>query len=261
MTIGTAKPDADELAAAPHYFVNSHHIDEPFNANDFEKEALKTIKKLHLKDDNVIMVGGSGLYVKAVCEGFDPIPAIDPSIRTVLNSTYEQSGLNVLLDELKAKDFPYFEMVDQQNPQRVIRALEVIRGTGNAFSSYRVNSVQKRPFEIVKIGLEMERAQLYERINLRMDLMLKQGLIDEAKSLYPRKGLNALQTVGYQEIFEFIDEKYDLDECIRLLKRNSRRYSKRQMTWFKRDLAFEWINLSEKSQEEALKEILRFVNT
>lgn len=238
--IGTAKPDAAELAAAPHHLVNTLSIHDDYSVGDFEKEAISLIGKIHQKHQAAIMVGGSGLYVDAVCNGLDQFPSIDVSFRNDLNGLFAQQGIAPLQEELKKCDPEYYHVVDKKNPQRLIRALEVIRATGKTFTSYRQRKAISRPFDRIKIGLEMEREQLYERIDKRMDLMIEAGLFQEAEWLFPHRQLNALQTVGYQEIFGYLEGAYDKKEAIRLLKRNSRRYAKRQMTWFKRDETTHW---------------------
>ncbi|MEL6559135.1 MAG: tRNA (adenosine(37)-N6)-dimethylallyltransferase MiaA [Bacteroidota bacterium] len=243
MDIGTAKPTPEEKAQVPHYFVDSLHIEEDYNVGKYENEALTLLAKLFVNHRAVVMVGGSGLYVKAVCEGIDEMPEIDPTIRTRLNQEHEKYGLETLVNRLKDQDPEYAEIVDLNNPQRVIRALEVIESSGQTYTSYRnAKTTVERPFEIIKIGLEMPRDQLYSRIDKRMDLMIEAGLFEEAESLYEKRYLNALQTVGYSEIFGFLDKAYDKEEAIRLLKRNSRRYAKRQLTWFKKDAAINWFS-------------------
>ncbi len=246
MEVGTAKPSSDELAAVPHHLINSHSIEEVYNAGQFAEDAEKIISHKLQGKEVVIMVGGSGLYVRAFCDGLDEMPEVPAEIRDQLNRECELGGLEPLLRELKEHDFQYFEQVDQNNPQRVIRALEVIRSTGQAYSEFRNSTSKKeRAFPVLKIGLEMDRSVLYERIDQRMDLMIEQGLFDEAKGLFDQRHLNSLQTVGYQEIFGYLEGKYDKEEAIRLLKRNSRRYAKRQMTWFKRDEEIQWFETSE----------------
>ncbi|MCP4458481.1 MAG: tRNA (adenosine(37)-N6)-dimethylallyltransferase MiaA [Cytophagales bacterium] len=245
MDIGTAKPTNDELSMVPHHFVNSHSINEYYSAGVFEREVMNKLEGLFETSNKVLMVGGSGLYTKAVCEGFDEIPEVDESIRKKLNAQLEEEGLDSLLQELEEKDPMFFDQVDRLNHQRVIRALEVIRSTGRTFVEFRQKKpTVERPFENVKIGLEMDREKLYERIDNRMDRMIEVGLFEEAERLYPHRHLNALQTVGYREIFDFIDGKYDREEAVRLLKRNSRRYAKRQMTWFKADPEIKWFDAS-----------------
>ena len=242
MEIGTAKPDQEEIAAAPHHFINSHSIKEYYNVGQFEQDVLQLLDKLYQKHDVVVMVGGSGLFFKAVWEGFDEMPEVDLSLRDDLNKEFTENGLDPLLEELQENDPKYYEQVDPHNHQRVISALEVIRSTGKPFSEFRKGHQSKvRSFENIKIGLEMDREHLFDRINQRMDLMIDQGLFEEAESLKAYKEHNALQTVGYSEIFGFMDGAYDREEAIRLLKRNSRRYAKRQMTWFKKDEEIYWM--------------------
>lgn len=242
LTIGTAKPTEAELKQVKHRLVNSHSITEPYDAAQYGEQALALIHDLFRKDDHVILCGGSGLYVKAVCEGFDDIPEVPKEIRAELIAGFETKGIHWLQNKMKAMDPEHYGAIDQQNPHRLIRALEVKIGTGVSIAEFRKKTVKDHPFKIVKIGLELEREELYERINRRMDQMIEEGLFDEARELYPYKDQNALQTVGYQEIFDFMDGKYDREEAIRLLKRNSRRYAKRQLTWFKRDVAITWFH-------------------
>ena len=254
MEIGTAKPANEELNLVTHHLINSHSITETYNAGQFSEDAGRIIENL-LKKDAVIMVGGSGLYIKAFCDGLDEMPEVPGEVREKLNQEYAQNGLYGLLKELSNDDPEYFDQVDRNNPQRVIRALEVIRSTGNPYSQFRKpTNKPQRLFNILKIGLEMEREKVYQRIDLRMDQMIDQGLFEEAASLFDQRNLNALQTVGYQEIFDFMDGKHDREEAIRLLKRNSRRYAKRQMTWFKKDQEIRWFEPSE------YKEILDFIS-
>lgn len=242
MTIGTAKPSAEELAAVPHHFINNLGIGEEYTAGMYETEALTLLEELFKKHKTVILTGGSGLFIKALCEGLDDIPAAGDGIREALNDTFEKEGLGPLLKELKEKDPDYYEIVDRDNPVRIIRALEVCRSTGMPFSSFRTGTKKERPFKIIKIALSRDREELYQRIDARMDQMLSEGLINEVKSLYEHRHNNALQTVGYSEVFDFLDEKYDYEEMVRLLKRNSRRYAKRQLTWFYRDTEYRWFH-------------------
>ncbi len=244
MEIGTAKPDADELGQAPHHFINNLSINDPYDVGQYEKEALQCMDRLFKTHDQVIMVGGSGMFVDAVCHGLDQFPKIPDTVREELNLQLVENGLAFLQEELKNSDPEYFDIVDIQNPQRVIRALEVIRFTGQKFSSFRSGTKSKRPFNIIKIGLEMDRSVLYDRIDRRMDVMIELGLFEEAESLLGHRKHNALQTVGYKEIFQFLDGDYDKEESIRLLKRNSRRYAKRQLTWFKKDSSTTWFEPS-----------------
>ena len=256
MTIGTAKPSEEELALVKHHFINSHHIFNEYNAGQYEKDILSLLDKLFQKHQTVIMVGGSGLYIKAVCEGFDSMPDIAQDLREKLQTELEENGLDVLLVELKKTDADYYEQVDKANPQRILRALEVIRSTGKPYSSFRKkeqslnvshnqSTKRKLGFEIIKIGIDRPREELYERIDTRIDTMLNMGLLEEAKSLYSYKNINALQTVGYQEVFDFLDGKFPWEETVRLLKRNSRRYAKRQLTWFRKDSSISWFGADE----------------
>lgn len=242
MNLGTAKPSPNELAAAPHYLINSRSITEDYDVKQFEMEAIELLAKLFASNNVVIMTGGSGLFAEAVTDGLDEMPEIDSSIRKSIISEYELNGLTFLQEAVKNCDPDYFKLVDQQNPQRLMRALEVFRGTGKPFSDFRIKQKKKRPFEVIKIGLERPREELYLRIENRMDAMIEAGLFREAGALFSRRHLNALQTLGYTEVFDFLDGKYDREEAIRLLKRNSRRYAKRQFTWFKKDPAIRWFN-------------------
>ncbi|PWL27915.1 tRNA (adenosine(37)-N6)-dimethylallyltransferase MiaA [uncultured Roseivirga sp.] len=248
LEIGTAKPDALELSEAKHHLVNSLSIHDEYDVGQFEGDALAIINQVHERNNSVVMVGGSGLFVDAVCNGLDEFPEIEDGLRDTLNDEFKQKGLQRLVDELEGKDPEYWSIVDRKNPQRIIRALEVIRSTGKKFSDFRKRSKKERPFEVIKIGLTMEREQLYGRIDRRMDIMIEQGLFEEAKQFLPYKSLNALQTVGYQEIFPYLEGDYDYAEAVRLLKRNSRRYAKRQLTWFRKDESVEWFEPSNTEQ-------------
>ncbi|XHR95391.1 tRNA (adenosine(37)-N6)-dimethylallyltransferase MiaA [Mucilaginibacter sp. UC70_90] len=242
MNIGTAKPDESELAAAKHYFINSHSISESFSVGDFEKQGLALLDELFKVYDKVILAGGSGLYIKAICEGFDDLPVADISVREKLNQQLEKEGITPLQKKLQQVDPDYYTQVDLNNPQRIIRALEVFETSGKPFSSYRNATVNKRPFNIIKLALDMPREKLYERINLRVDLMVKQGLVEEVKSLLLYRELNALNTVGYSELFNYFDGKTSLDEALLLIKQNTRRFAKRQLTWFRKDKDFVWFD-------------------
>lgn len=240
MAIGTAKPTPEEMDGIPHHFVDSRSIHEPYDVGQFEQEALGCLTELYQRYDTVIMAGGSGLFVDAVCRGFDELPKPGPEVRAAVNELYEQGGITALQQELEESDPEYYARVDLQNPQRLMRALEVCRFTGQKFSALRKGAKTERPFEIIKVGLSAERETLYQRIDHRMDLMIETGLFEEAERLAPYKTLNALQTVGYREIYGFLNGEYDREEAVRLLKRNSRRYAKRQLTWFKRDGQTAW---------------------
>lgn len=257
MSIGTAKPNVDELAAAQHYFIDSHSVSEPFSVGDFEKQALALLDELFKIHHVIILVGGSGLYIKAVCDGFDNIPVANEGIREKLNQELEEKGVIYLQEKLKIADPDYFAEVDINNPQRVIRALEVFESTGNPFSSYRVANTNIRPFNIIKIALDMPRELLYDRINQRVDKMVKEGLLDEARSLIPYRQFNALNTVGYSEIFDYLDGKIELDTAIEKIKQNTRRFAKRQLTWFRKDKDFHWIEANENLYVKSLAYLLQ----
>lgn len=245
LNIGTAKPTTEELAAVPHHFIDILPPEVEYNAGQFEREALQLLEKLFLTHDVVVVTGGSGMYVQALCHGIDEMPTVPPYIRESLNRRLETEGLEALVRELEEKDPAYAQEVDRHNPQRIIRALEVCLFSGQPYSSFRKRKISSRPFEIIKIGLDRPRHELYARIDQRMDAMLAEGLFEEAISVYPYRKLNALQTVGYKEIFEYLDGLYDRAEAIRLLKRNSRRYAKRQLTWFRKDQDFLWFHPDE----------------
>lgn len=242
LTIGTAKPSEAELKEVPHHFIDSHSITEDYDAARFGEEALRKIYTLFEKHDYVVVCGGSGLYIKALLEGFDDIPEVPDAVRDQLIEEFEAKGLLWLQNKMRELDPEHFRNIDHKNPMRLMRALEVIIATGKSISEFQKKVKKDLPFRVIKIGLELERAKLYERIDSRMDEMIAQGLFEEAQQLYPFKDKNALQTVGYQEIFDFMDGAYDREEAIRLLKRNSRRYAKRQLTWFKRDEEIKWFN-------------------
>jgi tRNA dimethylallyltransferase len=242
MNLGTAKPSSEELQQVKHHLINSLSIEQDYDVRMFEKDALQILDGIFQKSNVAIMTGGSGLFADAITDGLDEIPDVDPDIRKEIIFEFEEKGLVWLQSELAKADPEYCDQVDRQNPQRLMRALEVYRGTGLKFSSFRVKKKSTRPFEILKIGLDRPRQELYYRINLRMDQMIEAGLFDEAETLFGKRNLNALQTVGYTEIFGFMEGKYDRGEAVRLLKRNSRRYAKRQMTWFRRDEKICWFH-------------------
>jgi tRNA dimethylallyltransferase len=240
MSIGTAKPSSEELAAAPHHFINSHSINDTFNVGDFEKRGLNLLDNLFKQHNIVLMAGGSGLYLKAITDGFDELPEVSPSIRENLNSLFNEHGIKWLQEKLQQADSEYFDRVDLHNPQRLIRALEVFESTGQPYSSYRKGTYQQRPFQTIKVGLDMPREKLYDRINQRVDVMIAEGLINEVKDLLPYRHLNALNTVGYSEIFDYLDGTTDLPRAVELIKQNTRRFAKRQLTWFRKDKDIKW---------------------
>ncbi len=244
MTIGVARPTEAELSQVPHYFIASHSVKETVNAAVFEEYALQKVNELFVKQDAVVMVGGTGLYIKAFCEGLDAIPAIDPTIREGIIQQYEKLGLRWLQKEVSVKDPLYWEKGEQQNPQRLMRALEVLLGTGASIVSFQQKNKAIRPFTIVKIGLEMPRPDLYARINQRVLNMVEEGLEKEVQSLAGFSTLNALQTVGYSEWSPFFKGEYALDRVIELIQQNTRHYAKRQLTWFKKDPEIKWYQAS-----------------
>ena len=240
MNIGVARPSVEELKAAPHHFIASHSITENINASYFENWAMEKVQALFTAKDAVVMVGGTGLYIKAFCEGLDLIPAIDTSIRENIILQYEKLGMRWLQKEVSVKDPPYWEKGEQKNPQRLMRALEVILGTGSSILSFQNNKAIERPFKMVKIGLELDREELYQRINDRVLNMIELGLENEVKSLEAFAHLNALQTVGYSEWKDYFEQKISLEKVIENIQQNTRHYAKRQMTWFKRDPSITW---------------------
>lgn len=248
MEIGTAKPDKEELARAKHHFINSHSVEKLFSTGDFELEALKTLNQIFENHNVAIMVGGSGLYTNAVINGLDEMPEIDLSIREKLNIKFEKEGIESIQKQLAELDPEYFSKVDQNNPQRMIRGLEVFLSTGKKLSSMLSSTKKERPFNIIKIGLNTDRSILYNRINLRVDKMMENGLLEEVKFLHPYRKYNALNTVGYSELFDYIEEKISLDDAVSLIKQNTRRFAKRQLTWFRKDQDVNWFEPDEKNK-------------
>ena len=240
LNIGTAKPNSKNLDKVTHYFINSHSIKEDYSAGAFGRDALKVIKKLNKRHKLTVVVGGSTLYLKALWEGFDEMPKVAKAVRASLNEILKKKGDSGLLAELKRLDPIYYNEVDRNNSRRVIRALEIIRSTGKPYSSFRLAKKNDLPYRNLKIGLNIDKETLFEKINTRMDIMIDNGLFQEAESLADYKNHNALQTLGYSEIFGFLEGRYDREEAIRLLKRNSRRYAKRQLTWFNRYTDIHW---------------------
>ena len=242
MSIGTAVPSRHELESVPHHFIQHKSIHQPYNVGDFEKDTLILLEKLFEKHDCVVMVGGSGLYIDAVVQGLDTFPEVDREIRANLNSILKQQGIEVLQKQLKELDPEYYNKVDIQNPHRIIRALEICLGTGKAYSSFINKRKLARSFSTIIIGLSIERSILYDKINKRVDSMIENGLEEEARSLYKHKHLNALHTVGYTELFNFFDGIWDLDFAISEIKKNTRRFAKRQLTWFRKNKDIVWVD-------------------
>ena len=235
MCIGTAVPNADELSKIKHHFIQNLSIEDNYSIGQFERDALAKIEALHKNKNVVVMVGGSGMYIDAVCKGLDDFPPVPDSIREELNLRHQNEGLDALKEELMKLDPDYHELVDSSNPHRIIRAIEVCMVSGKPFSSFRKQQAKKRNFKTVKIILNREREELYSRINKRVDKMMTEGLLEEVKKLYDYKDYNALQTVGYKELIAYFDGEWDLETAIEEIKKNTRRYAKRQMTWFRRD--------------------------
>jgi len=239
MSIGTAKPTIEEMQDVPHYFINNISIHDIYNVGQFEREAIELIESLFKTHENLILVGGSGLYINAILNGVDEFEEIPSHIREQLIKDYEEKGLSYLQEKLKKLDEIYYHQVDLNNPQRIMRALEVCIHTQKPYSSFRTKEKKQRSFNTINILINTEREALYARINKRVDVMMQNGLLEEVKSLYPYKHLNALNTVGYKELFDYIDGKCTLEEAVNLIKQNSRRYAKRQLTWFNHQGDFE----------------------
>ena len=240
MNIGTAKPSDEQLKEVRHHLINSLNITDNYNAGSFEKDALNVFDAIYKHNDIAVMVGGSGLYINAVCYGIDEMPETNTETREALSEKYSKEGLQSLVDELKQVDPDYYEKVDKANPHRIIRALEVFRNTGLPYSAFLNKEKKQRPFKVIKIGLDMDRKELYKRINGRVDAMIERGLEEEVKSLSDYKQSNSMQTVGYAEWFDYFDRKISLERVIELIKQNSRRYAKRQLTWFRKDKEIKW---------------------
>lgn len=244
-TIGTAVPDENELAAAPHHFIQNRSIFDDYSVGQFEKDVLEKLEELFQKNPIQIMVGGSGLYVDAVLKGLDDFPEVNPEIRVQLTSNLEEKGIEFLQQKLKELDIESYQSIAIDNPHRLIRALEICIGTGNTYSSYKNKPKTPRNFNSIKIGLTADREIMYDRINRRVDIMMENGLLEEAKEVYPHKHLNALQTVGYRELFEYFDGNFTKDFAISEIKKNTRRFAKRQGTWFRKDNDIMWFDFQE----------------
>jgi len=256
MIIGTAVPSQIELAAVKHHFIHNKSIFDNYTVGDFEKDAIKKLDELFESSDFAVMVGGSGLYVDAVLKGFDDFPEIDVSVRDLVKSNYEKQGIIYLQQQLKQLDPGYFSVVAKENPQRMMRALEVCIGTEKPYSSFLNLKKNTRNFIPIIIGLEAERHIIYDRINQRVDIMMGQGLLEEAKTLYAHKELNALQTVGYRELFSYFDKEITFDFALNEIKKNTRRFSKRQLTWFKRTPEIEWFDY-----KDHIDQIINYINS
>ena len=243
--IGTAAPTADEQQRVKHYFIGERSIEEAYNAGQYERDALKLLDALFAEHDVVVMTGGSMLYADAVCKGLDDLPSVPSSVRADVQREYESRGLTWLQSEVQRLDPVYWDEVDRQNPARLAHCVELCRVTGKPYSALRSHTAKERPFRIVKIGLDRPRTQLYARIDERVEQMMAAGLLEEAKAVYPKRALNSLQTVGYKELFAYLDGQYDLERAVELIQQNSRHYAKRQLTWFRRDKEIHWLNAND----------------
>ncbi len=258
MSIGTAKPSDEELAAVKHHFINSHSITESFSVGDFEKQCLQSLEELFKKHDQIIMAGGSGLFIQAITKGFDELPVANAETRERLNQELAEKGIEFLQEKLKTADPDYYRQVDLNNPQRLVRALEVFETTSKPFSSYRKAVANKRAFRVIEIGLDLPRELLYQRINQRVDSMIGQGLVEEVRSLLPYRHLNALNTVGYSELFDYFDGKTDLNTATEFIKQNTRRFAKRQLTWFRKNKEIKWLMADRPDLIDAISEQLAY---
>lgn len=246
LVIGTAAPSKEDLQRVKHYFIGTLGLEDYYSAARFEEEVMNLLPSLFDENPIQLMTGGSMMYVDALCKGIDDLPTVNEEVRTALLNKYQEVGLDVLCEELKSLDPVYYEQVDLKNHKRVIHALEICYMTGRPYSELRTNTVKERPFRIIKIGLTRDRQELYDRINRRVDIMVENGLIEEARSVYPFKAFNSLNTVGYKELFAYFDGEWTLEFAIEKIKQNSRIYAKKQMTWFKRDQSIHWFNPDDK---------------
>lgn len=253
--IGTAAPTAEELARVKHYFVHTLGLDEYYSAAEFEKDVLALLDELFKAHDVVVLSGGSMMYIDAVTKGIDDIPTVDDETRVMLRKRFEKEGLEPLLAELKLLDPQYYEIVDHRNHKRVVHALEICYMTGNTYTSFRTNTLKERPFNVVKFGLMRDREQLFARINARVDQMMLEGLMEEVKRVYPQRHLNSLNTVGYKELFKVLDGEWELPMAVERIKKNTRVYAKKQMTWYKHDADIHWLNADQMNTQEMLKTI------
>lgn len=253
MTIGTAKPSEEELTAVPHYFINSHSITEHLSTADYEREALGYLDDIFKTTNTAVVCGGTGLYIKTLCEGIDAMPNVDEGIEQQVNEQYKQNGIAWLQQAIKTEDPAFYAEGEINNPVRLIRTLSFMRSTGKSIINYRTGTKKERPFNIIKIALDLPREVLYSRINQRVDIMMEQGLLAEATTLYPQRQLKNLQTVGYSELFNYMDGNCTLEEAIDKIKQHSRNYAKRQLTWFRKDKEFQWMDAS---AEDVVQQIL-----
>ena len=248
LKIGTASPTSEQLQLVPHYFVGSLSLTDYYSASLFEQQVLEILSRQFREHDFALMTGGSMMYIDAVCDGIDDIPTVDDQTRETLKQRLKEEGLEALVEQLKELDPEYYAIVDRQNPRRVVHGLEICLMTGRTYTSFRKREKNERPFRIVKIGLNRPREELYDRINQRVDQMMQQGLLEEAKALYPMRQMNALNTVGYKELFDYLDGRWPLEEAVERIKGNTRRYARKQLTWYKKDPQIRWFHPDEKEQ-------------
>ena len=246
LKIGTARPTDEQIQAVKHYFVGTLGLDDYYSASLFEQQVLQLLDQLFQTSDYALLTGGSMMYIDAVCDGIDDIPTIDEETRRLMKQRLADEGLEALCEELRRLDPEYYEIVDRQNPRRVVHALEICTMTGKTYTSFRRRERRQRPFRIVKIALNRPREELYERINRRVDQMMSDGLLDEARALYPKKEFNALNTVGYKELFDYLDGRWPLEEAVERIKGNTRRYARKQLTWYKKDEQIRWFHPDDK---------------
>ena len=248
LKIGTASPTSEQLQLVPHYFVGSLSLTDYYSASLFEQQVLEILSRQFREHDFALMAGGSMMYIDAVCDGIDDIPTVDDQTRETLKQRLKEEGLEALVEQLKELDPEYYAIVDRQNPRRVVHGLEICLMTGCTYTSFRKREKKERPFRIVKIGLNRPREELYDRINQRVDQMMQQGLLEEAKALYPMRQMNALNTVGYKELFDYLDGRWPLEEAVERIKGNTRRYARKQLTWYKKDPQIRWFHPDKKEQ-------------
>jgi len=253
LRIGTASPTEGQLRLVRHYFVGTLALDDYYSASLFEQQVLQQLSQHFMTHDYALMAGGSMMYIDAVCDGIDDIPTIDDDTRAMMKQRLENEGLEALCEELKRLDPEYYKIVDRQNPRRVVHALEICTMTGKTYTSFRRRERRERPFRIVKIGLNRPREELYERINRRVDEMMSEGLLDEVRQLYPQRGSNALNTVGYKELFDYLDGRWTLEEAVERIKGNTRRYARKQLTWYKKDEGIKWFHPHD------IEQIIRYI--
>ena len=248
LRIGTASPTSEQMQQVPHFFVGSLSLNDYYSASLFEQQVLECLEQQFQTNDYALLSGGSMMYIDAVCDGIDDIPTIDDETRELMKQRLAEEGLEALVEELKRLDPEYYEIVDRQNPRRVVHALEICTMTGKTYTSFRKREKRQRPFCIIKIGLNRPREELYQRINQRVDEMMQQGLLEEAKSLYPMRQMNALNTVGYKELFDYLEDRWPLEEAVERIKGNTRRYARKQLTWYKKDPQIHWFHPQETEQ-------------